>query len=173
MRNIYSRNGILYYYGNPAGYITEGKAVVDTVFCKDDLRQHLEEKEGLSVEVREGIYDRLMEGGDAGQAGVPETGRRLKIYQLDEDSPLMMRYISLAEREKRGFGVPQRSEYRLAYEGEVDRFDLEAVWEKFGNGIPKGFEGHALSISDVVEFADGTAERRFYVEPRGFTEISF
>lgn len=173
MRNIYSSNGVLYYYGNPAGCLMQGKAVVDPLFYKDDLRQYLEEKEGLTVEVREGIYDRLMKGGDAGEEGIPETGRQVRIYQLSQDSPLMMRYISLTEREKRGFGTPQRSEYRLAYEGEVDGFDLEAVWEKFGNRVPKGFAGHALSISDIVEFTDGNASRRFYVEPRGFAEINF
>ena len=76
----------------------------------------------------------LSEGG-----GVKETaevsigeGRRLRIYQLGQDSPIMMRFISLAEREKRGFEKPQQKEYALVYEGEVDTFSLEDVWEKFG-----------------------------------------
>lgn len=85
----------------------------------------------------------------------------------------MMRFISLAEREKRGFEEPQQKEYALVYEGEVDTFSLEDVWEKFGRRVPKDFEGHALSISDVVEFSDEKASRYFYVEPKGFAEIVF
>ena len=55
----------------------------------------------------------------------------------------------------------------------MDTFSLEDVWEKFGRRVPKDFEGHALSISDVVEFSDEKASRFFYVEPKGFAEITF
>ena len=51
---------------------------------------------------------------------------------------------SMAEREKRGFEKPQQKEYALVYEGEVDTFSLEDVWEKFGRRVPRDFEGHAL-----------------------------
>ena len=50
---------------------------------------------------------------------------------------------------------------------------LEDVWEKFGRRVPRDFEGHALSISDVVELSDEMASRYFYVEPKGFAEIVF
>ena len=99
--------------------------------------------------------------------------RRIKIHQLKQGSPLMMRFISLAEREKRGFEKPQQKEYALVYEGEVDTFSLEDVWEKFGRRVPRDFEGHALSISDVVEFSEEEVSRYFYVEPKGFAEITF
>ena len=85
----------------------------------------------------------------------------------------MMRFISLAEREKRGFEKPQQKEYALVYEGEVDTFSLEDVWEKFGRRVPRDFEGHALSISDVGEFSEEEVSRYFYVEPKGFAEITF
>ena len=45
--------------------------------------------------------------------------------------------------------------------------------EKYGRRVPEGFQGHALSISDVVEFADGEVSRFFYVEPSGYEEIRF
>lgn len=77
------------------------------------------------------------------------------------------------EREKRGFEKPQQKEYALVYEGEVDTFSLEDVWEKFGRRVPRDFEGHALSISDVVEFSEEEVSRYFYVEPKGFAEITF
>ena len=65
----------------------------------------------------------------------------------------MMRFISLAERKKRGYDRPRREEYVRVYEGEIENYSLEEVWEKYGRRVPEGFQGHVLSISDVVEFA--------------------
>ena len=166
MKNIYFRNGVLIYYGNPAGYLSDGKVILDSIFDKGDIKEFLSEKEKLTVEVREGVYDRLSEGG--GMEEVKIQGRERK-----QGSPLMMRFISLAERENRGYGKPQAEEYALVYEGEVENFSLEEVWEKFGRRVPKDFEGHALSISDVVELIEDEASRFFYVEPKGFAEIVF
>lgn len=173
MKNIYFRDGILIYYGNPAGYLSEKKVVLDSIFDKEEIISYLSEKEKLAVEIRPGVYDRLSEGGGMEISGIETKGRRIKIYQLKQDSPFMMRFVSLAEREKRGFEKPQPQEYALVYEGEVDNFSLEDVWEKFGRRVPRDFEGHALSISDVVEFIDEKVSRFFYVEPKGFAEIVF
>ena len=173
MKNIYFRDGILIYYGNPAGYLSEGKVVLDSIFDKEEIIDFLSEKEKLAVEIRSGVYDRLSEGGGMEMTVEASKGRRIRIYQLEQDSPFMMRFISLAEREKRGLEKPQQKEYALVYEGEVDTFSLEDVWEKFGRRVPRDFEGHALSISDVVEFSDEMASRYFYVEPKGFAEITF
>ena len=151
MKNIYFRDGILIYYGNPAGYLSEGTVVLDSIFDKEEIIAFLSGKEKLAVEIRSGVYDRLSEGGGMDMTVEAAKGRRIRIYQLKQDSPFMMRFISLAEREKRGFEKPQQKEYALVYEGEVDTFSLEDVWEKFGRRVPKDFEGHALSISDVVE----------------------
>ena len=173
MKNIYFRDGILIYYGNPAGYLSGQTVVLDSIFDKAEIIAYLSEKEKLAVEIRSGVYDRLSEGGGMEVAVQAAIGRRIRIYQLKQDSPLLMRFISLAEREKRGFEKPKEKEYALVYEGEVDTFSLEDVWEKFGRRVPRDFEGHALSISDVVEFSDEMASRYFYVEPKGFAEITF
>lgn len=173
MNKIYFRNGVLIYYGNPAGYLSDGKVILDSIFDKKEIRDFLSEKEKLAVEVREGVYDRLSEGGGMEEMKIQSKGRRIKIHQLKQSSPFMMRFISLAEREKRGYGEPQAGEYALVYEGEVDTFSLEEVWEKFGRRVPKDFEGHALSISDVVELIEDEVSRFFYVEPKGFAEIVF
>ncbi len=103
MKNIYFRDGILIYYGNPAGYLSEGKVVLDSIFDKEEIIDFLSEKEKLAVEIRSGVYDRLSEGGGMEMTVEASKGRRIRIYQLEQDSPFMMRFISLAEREKRGF----------------------------------------------------------------------
>ena len=63
MKNIYFRNGVLIYYGNPAGYLSDGKVILDSIFDKGEIKEFLSEKEKLAVEVREGVYDRLSVGG--------------------------------------------------------------------------------------------------------------
>ena len=175
MKRIYVQSGIVFYYGNPAGYLGDGTAVIDCMFQKEELVSFVKEQFLVEPVFREGVYDRLSEGG-----GVKETaevsigeGRRLRIYQLGQDSPIMMRFISLAERKKRGYDRPRREEYVRVYEGEIENYSLEEVWEKYGRRVPEGFQGHALSISDVVEFADGEVSRFFYVEPSGYEEIRF
>lgn len=172
MKKIYFSNGILNYYGNPAGYLTDGM-VLDSIFNKKEIIDYLSEKEKLAVEIRSGVYDRLSDGGGVDFAGEETRGRRIRIYQLKQDSPILMRFVSLAERKRRGFAQPQKQEYVLVYEGEVDTFHLEDVWEKFGRKVPDDFRGHALSISDVVEFSDGETSLFFYVEPKGFANIEF
>lgn len=104
MKRIYVQNGIVFYYGNPAGYLGDGKAVIDCMFQKEELVSFVKEQFFVEPVFREGVYDRLSEGG-----GVKETaevsigeGRRLRIYQLGQDSPIMMRFISLAERKREG-----------------------------------------------------------------------
>lgn len=131
MKNIFFRDGILIYYGNPAGYLSEGKVVLDSIFDKEEIIAFLSEKEKLAVEIRSGVYDRLSEGGGMEMTVEASKGRRIRIYQLKQDSPFMMRFISLAEREKRGFEKPQQKEYALVYEGEVDtlQYSFLQSWE--------------------------------------------
>ncbi len=159
------------YFGNPVGYQTGNKVMVDSLFVKEDISSFIKEKLGLGVEVRNGIFDRLAEGGRAETAGCAE--RKVRIWQLHKNSSILMRFISLSERKKRGFGVPQRSDYELVYEKEVDAFCPEEIWDYFSDHVPKDYTGHGLSISDVMELVEGEESRFFYVEPTCFEEIAF
>ena len=87
MKNIFFRDGILIYYGNPAGYLSEGKVVLDSIFDKEEIIAFLSEKEKLAVEIRSGVYDRLSEGGGMEMTVEASKGRRIRIYQLKQDSP--------------------------------------------------------------------------------------
>lgn len=175
MKQIYFRNGVLFYYGNPAGYVNGEKVILDSLFEKADLLHFLKEKQNLEIEIREGIYDRLIEGSELalGQGEAVTDASMLRVYQLKQDCPIMMRFIGLTEREKRGFGTPHRKEYALVYEGETSELDLENIWERFNRSPPKGFEGHSLSISDVVELTGNGVSRYFYIDKTQFIEIAF
>ena len=137
MKNIFFRDGILIYYGNPAGYLSEGKVVLDSIFDKEEIIAFLSEKEKLAVEIRSGVYDRLSEGGGMEMTVEASKGRRIRIYQLKQDSPFMMRFISLAEREKRGFEKPQQRSMRLFTR---ERW-IPSVWKMSGRSLAEGCKG--------------------------------
>lgn len=167
MNKTYEEDGIIHYYGNLAGFIDGNILVVDPLFDKKEIRNLAANLE-LKVEVKEGTYKELNEG----IKGSAKT-LKLAIYQLTRDTPLEERFISLSKRKELGFRAPDREEYDQIYEGEVEKFDLEDIWERFARSVPKDFGGHALSISDIVMLSDGDNERSFYLEPSGFTEIEF
>lgn len=173
MQRIYEENGIIHYYGNLAGYITDENIVIDAIFDKKDLRDYLAGEIGKPIESREGISKMLSEKGCVDGKVIGSHSLAIQIYQLGKESPLEERFISLSKRQERGFPKPNRKEYDLVYEGEVAQFDLEFIWERFARSVPKDFGGHALSISDVVVLSDGKEERSFYLDQSGFTEIEF
>ncbi len=185
MKKIYFSGGILFYFGSPAGYLDKDKVVLDAMFQKEDILRYLTEKEGKEVAVQEGIYDSLAEQAAAGQLPTALDGsgshtgerqedsflpRMLRIYRLKKEQPIMMRFTSLAEREKRGFGKPGIREYELAYEGSIPDFDMEKIWDIYSR---KDINGHPLSISDVIALSCGGISRYFYVDRTCFQEIDF
>lgn len=101
-----------------------------------------------------------------------QVGERLYLDEflgISEEEKAQTNFIEFAEKTLKESRVEV-----LPYGVFVNHgFSLEDVWEKFGRRVPRDFEGHALSISDVVEFSDEMASRYFYVEPKGFAEIVF
>ena len=61
MKRIYVQNGIVFFYGNPAGYLGDGKAVIDCMFQKEELVSFVKEQFLVELVFREGVYDRLSE----------------------------------------------------------------------------------------------------------------
>jgi len=167
--DIYIQDQQLIYYGNPAGYLTEEKLLLDPLFDKEQIHTFVNEKLKIPIEIQRGVYDCLMNGNKV--TATKEMGKRFRIYQLQKHTPFSMRFICLAERIKRGYGMPQKKEYEMVYEEEISVFELDAIWERFGRKVPVGFPGHTLSVSDVVELVDGSDHRFFYLEPKGYTEI--
>ena len=57
MKRIYVQNGIVFFYGNPAGYLGDGKAVIDCMFQKEELVSFVKEQFLVEPVFREGVYD--------------------------------------------------------------------------------------------------------------------
>jgi len=171
MKGIQVKNGCVYYYGNPAGYIDRDTAVLDNLFRGRELESWTI-GQNLTPKWMDGVYDRLANGGAVmeGEAAVPLKDCR--VWQLKPDVDVMMKFISYEEMTKR-FGELAPDHYRLVYDGQIETNDLEAIWTKFNTRHPPGYIGHSLSMSDVIELYDHTGSEFHYVDRFGFQQIAF
>ena len=69
MDGIEMKNGLLIYYGNPAGYLKENEATVDTMFKSKEFEEWLSEKK-FSSNWTEGVFERLSKGEKLGDVMV-------------------------------------------------------------------------------------------------------
>ena len=78
---------------------------------------------------------------------------RIRIYQLDSDKDTRRVKFENYEQTERHGGV-HASEYKCVFHGDVKARDLDDVYHIF-NGYREPyigtFQGHSLSVSDVVE----------------------
>lgn len=193
MAGIQIQNGLVQFYGNAAGYVENGKAVVDPLFRCDELQDYLTKKQELEVQWTDGVYDRLASQITALGPGLPasvdadsegsvplesEPANRLhiprscRIYQLKPNVDVMMKFIGYDDLLKK-FGDPDPKNYLLVYDGQIETEDLDEIYEKFNVGQPSGFQGHSLSISDVIELYDEAGSSCHYVDRFGFRDIEF
>ena len=63
-------------------------------------------------------------------------------------------------------------DYRLVYGGKLSEGKtLEGLYERFNINHPAGYEGHSLSVSDVVVLTNGGSAKAYYVDSMGFAEL--
>ncbi|MDD4511206.1 MAG: YodL domain-containing protein [Oscillospiraceae bacterium] len=172
MQGITLKNGLISYYGNPAGYTEKDTAVVDSCFQNDELTAWLKSR-SLMPHWTDGVLERLAAGEQLGASA--ENARPLKnvrIWQLKPDTNVYKKFISLDETKKQ-FGAPDSADYRIAYDGQLGTNDLEVIFERCNINHPPGYNGHSLSISDVVELYDSTGSEYHYCDHFGFKQIEF
>ena len=85
---------------------------------------------------------------------------KYEIYQLKEDTMEQVKLRFMASDQAAALGGIHRENYRLVYEGNVEtRKDaqqtLDGLFRRFNIDRPTGFEGHSLSVSDIIYLADG------------------
>lgn len=167
-------NGIIMYYGNKAGRVEDGCAVVDPMFKGEEISRFLERQRHIrEVRWMDGMFDRLMAGGQEGAAA--QGLKNVRVWQLKPDVDVYMKFIGYEET-CRKFGPPDQENYHAVYDGAAETNDLEALYMKFGNdgsALPAGYRGHSLSMSDVLELYDSTGSSFYYVDRTGFQEMEF
>jgi hypothetical protein len=169
---IEMKNGLLVYYGNPAGYLRENKATVDTMFQSKEFEEWLSEKK-LIPNWTDGVFERLSKGGKLGdplEASNPL--KNIRIWQLKPDSDFELRFRAYDDVVTAS-GEPSKDNYGVVFDGELDTNNLESIYTKFNMDHPSEFKGHSLSISDVVELYDENSSEFHYVDQFGFKAIEF
>ena len=170
MLGITLKNGLISYYGNPAGYTDKEKAIVDSIFQNDELTIWLQSR-SLTPKWTDGVMERLLAGERAdGMEGV--LLKNVRIWQLKPDVDVHMKFIPYEEMVRR-FGEPSLENYNIVYDGQLDTNDLEAIYTRCNANHPAGFSGHSLSMSDVVELYDAQGSEYHYCDRFGFQKISF
>ena len=105
-----------------------------------------------------------------------------RVYQLDLEGiktyPFAFRGIEVMR--KAGYQQPPAADYRLVYDGGIHcakdaepKEVLERIYIRCNDTFPKGYRGHSLSMSDVVELYDEKNRSYFYCDKSGFTPVQF
>lgn len=171
MNGISIKKDRIIFYGNTAGYIDGGKAVVDPMFHCGELNDFLTARKGLTVEWVNGVYDRLANG-KPDMEGSTAMLKACRIHQLKPEVDVMMKFIGYDELLDR-FGQPNPDNYQVVYDGQIENNDLDAIYEKFNLNHPPGYKGYSLSMSDIIELYDKDGSEFHYVDRFGFKQIDF
>lgn len=165
-----SENGIIEFYGNKAGFVKNRTAYIDKMFERRELTDVLTQSYALKVESRDGIYDRLISGEEA----QTEMLKLCRIYQLKPSVDVQMKFISLSDMKRLGFGNPNIKNYDVVYEGNIETNDLDEIYGKlYIDAEVDGYRGHAMTMSDVIELYDDNESTFYYVDKGGYTRIRF
>lgn len=90
---------------------------------------------------------------------------RLKVYQVNEDLDRHRTKFRDYDSVLKEAGRVDPSIYKTVFDGDVDCKSLEDVYELLNTDHPPAYQGHSLSVSDVVEVCDsqeGNADPGFY-----------
>ena len=164
-----TREGIVEFYGNRAGYIKDNTAIMDEMFRRDDMEQYLKNEIGMQVIWKNGVYDKLIQGKTEDLTML----KNCRIHQLKPDVDMRMKFISYSELLQRGFGTPDMSNYRVVFDGSLGTNDLEAIYDLLSRKErPEGYSGYPLSQSDVIELYDEDGSEFHYVDCYGFVKLT-
>ncbi len=94
------------------------------------------------------------------------------IYQIDSEGPgrsyMFLDHEFMNENE---IDI-SHGDYELRYVADLSPEDtLDSIYERFNIDRPADFEGHSLSVSDVVVMNRDGEVRAFFVDRFGFTEV--
>ena len=102
---------------------------------------------------------------------------KINIYQINQDRDTQrLKFMGLdAVRKVLRTAEPDCAAYDKVYSGDVKCRNLEDVFVLFQSGRPEGFQGHSLSVSDVVEVEDAASITPgfYFCDSIGFKEIPF
>lgn len=98
------------------------------------------------------------------------------IYQIPSGERYSdIRFASYSDLDKMG-QLPDSLNYKKVYSGNLDdiKYDnkLEGIFVQFNMNHPEDFEGHSLSVSDVVVIENEDDKKAYFVDDIGYKDIS-
>lgn len=95
--------------------------------------------------------------------------KMIRVLQLKEDIPdHFYKVFEPYERVVKHFGKVDIKEYKCVYQGFINKeMSLNDVYAMCNHDRPHGYNGHSLSVSDIV-FMDG---KYFYCNDIGWREL--
>ena len=98
---------------------------------------------------------------------------KMRLYQINLDRDTnKLAFLGFEEAKNR----MDCSSYDKVFDGEVTCGDLEDVYQMFNLEIPDGYSGRSMSVSDVLEIAEGNENTEpgfYYCDRKGFKNIDF
>jgi hypothetical protein len=172
MQGITKKGGVVFYYGNPAGYVNKKNAIMDSIFQNEELESWLQKK-GLVPKWTDGVMERLLAGEQfTGSMEGAAPLKNVRIWQLKPETDVHMKFICLDEMLSQ-YGELSPEHYGIVYDGQLETNDLEAIYTRCNTNHPPGYRGHSLSMSDVVELYDEEGSEYHYCDRFGFKQIAF
>lgn len=100
------------------------------------------------------------------------TEERYAIYQIKDNSEDRgYRFMGLDFVTSHGMAV-DAADYAFIYGGRLSGEEtLDSLYEKFNLNHPAGYQGHSLSVSDVVVMQRDGQTKAYYVDSFGFKEL--
>ena len=102
---------------------------------------------------------------------------KINIYQINRDrDPQRLKFMGLdTVRKVLRSAEPDCTAYDRVYSGDVKCRNLEDVFVLFQSDRPDNFQGHSLSVSDVVEVEDAASITPgfYFCDSIGFKEVPF
>lgn len=164
-----TEDGIIEFYGNKVGFLDNGTANIDIMFDRPELTEYLSTECLYKIERREGLFDRLANE----KNNTIEPIKLCRIYRLNAEADVRMKFVGLSELEKQGFSKPDPKNYSVVFDGNIGTDNLEKIYSLMQDR-ERGFaEGTMLFISDVVELYDDSSSTFYYVDKYDFKEIAF
>lgn len=97
---------------------------------------------------------------------------KIRVFQINEQKDEKhLEFRSYDEVMKNGGIKPDI--YRQVYGGTVNCSGLEGVFAMCNHDFPRGYYGHSMSVSDVVEVCSGDEKGFYYCDSVGFQKIDF
>ena len=93
------------------------------------------------------------------------------IYQIDPEGNARD-YMFLSHDSQEDYEM-RREDYRLEYVAPLTETDtLDAIYERFNINHPEDFQGHSLSVSDIVVMNRDGEVKAYFVDSFGFTDVT-